>query len=145
MEGRDYHFVTDAEFDALVAQGDLLEHALYAGHRYGTPRRPVFEAIAAGRHIVLEIDIQGAAQVARAVPESLRVFVLPPTMETLRARLEGRKTESAAIQQRRLAQADGEIAFARSGGVYQHFITNDILEDSIQQILDIVRQETCQA
>ncbi|MFO0840261.1 MAG: guanylate kinase [Phycisphaerae bacterium] len=140
-DGADYHFVSQAEFERMVAADELLEHALYAGHWYGTPLRPVQQATAAGRHMVLEIDVQGGAQVKAKVEDAVLVFVLPPTMETLKARLEGRKTESEAIQQRRLAQADGEIAFARTAGVYRYFITNDILEDSVQQVLDIVRQE----
>jgi hypothetical protein len=98
-----------------------------------------------GEVVVLEIDVQGAAQLARRAPDSIRVFVLPPTMQTLKARLEGRRTESEALQRQRLAEADGEIAFARGEGVYQHFITNDILEDSVAQVLEILRKETASA
>lgn len=139
VDGQAYHFVTRAEFDRMAAAGELLETAEYLGNWYGTPRRPVEEAMAAGETVVLEIDVQGGAQIAKRMPESIRVFVLPPTMETLKARLEGRHTESAALQARRLAEADGEIAFARTGGCYEFFVTNDILEDSVKQILDIVR------
>lgn len=140
IDGQHYRFVTPAEFDRMLSAGELLEHAEYLGQRYGTPRKPVEEAIAAGDYIILEIEVQGGAQVARQMPSAIRIFVLPPTMETLKARLEGRQTESAALQQKRLAEADGEIAFARNSGHYQHFITNDILEDSVQQVLDIVNQ-----
>lgn len=140
-DGESYHFVTEAEFDRMLAAGELLEHASYVGHRYGTPRRAVEQAVANGQVIVMEIDVKGGAQVAQRCPGSIRVFVLPPTPETLRARLEGRRTESAELQARRLAAADGEIAFARDSGVYQHFITNDILEDSVEQVVAIVQQE----
>jgi guanylate kinase len=138
VDGQHYRFVSPDEFERMVAAGELLEHAEYLGHRYGTPRAPVEAAIAAGEHIILEIEVQGGAQVARRMPESVRIFVLPPTMETLRARLEGRRTESEALQRKRLAEADGEIAFARNSGHYQHFITNDTLEDSVRRVLDIL-------
>lgn len=142
VEGRHYRFVTRAEFERMVAADELLEHAQYLGQWYGTPRAPVEEAVAAGRTVIMEIDVQGGAQVARRMPESIRVFVLPPTMETLKARLEGRNTEGEALQEQRLAGANGEIGFARSSGCYPHFITNDILKDSVERIVDIIRKET---
>lgn len=145
VDGQAYRFVTDEQFDQMLAAGELLEHAEYLGKRYGTPRKPVEDALAQGDIIILEIDVQGAAQVAEKIADSIRVFVLPPTMETLKARLEGRKTESEAIQKRRLAEADGEMAFARASGVYQHIITNDILEDSIAHVARIIEQETASA
>lgn len=139
IDGQSYHFVSRQEYDEMVARGEFLEHAEYLGHGYGTPLKPVKDAIDAGDTIILEIDVQGAAQVAQRMPDSVRVFVLPPTMETLKARLEGRKTESEAIQRRRLAEADGEIAFARTSGVYPYVITNDILEDSVHQVARILQ------
>ncbi|HMQ15230.1 MAG TPA: guanylate kinase [Phycisphaerae bacterium] len=145
VDGQSYQFITRDRFLDLLERGELLEHAEYLGHLYGTPRRPVEEAIAGGQVILLEIDVQGGAQVARRVPDSIRIFVLPPTMETLRARLEGRRTESAELQARRLAEADGEIGFARNEGCYTFFITNDILNDSVEQVLDIIRKETASA
>lgn len=145
VDGRAYHFVSPEEFERMVANDELLEHAEYLGHRYGTPRRPVEEAVAAGEVVIMEIDVQGGAQIAQRVPDSIRIFVLPPTRETLKARLEGRQTESEALQRERLAKADGEIAFARNSGYYQYFITNDILEDSVQRILEIIEQEMRQA
>jgi len=140
-DGKDYHFVDRERFRELCEAGQLLEHAEYLGNCYGTPRGPVEEAIAAGEIMILEIDVQGGAQVAQRMPDSIRVFVLPPTMETLRARLEGRHTESEVLQQKRLAEADGEIAFARNSGYYPYFITNDILSDSVERVIEILRQE----
>lgn len=142
VDGQAYRFISREEFERMVAGDELLEHAEYLGHRYGTPRAPVERALAEGRVVIMEIDVQGGAQVARRMPESIRVFILPPTMETLRARLAGRRTESEALLRKRLAEADGEIAFARTSGTYPHFICNDILEDSVARILDIIRQET---
>lgn len=141
-DGDAYRFVSRDEIERMIAADELLEHAEYLGHTYGTPRGPVEEALARGEHMIMEIDVQGGAQVAQRVPESVRVFVLPPTMETLKARLEGRKTETETIQQKRLREADGEIAFARNSGYYQHFVTNDILEDSVNEVLQIITRET---
>lgn len=140
VDGQAYHFVSQAEFQRMVQAGELLEHAEYLGNHYGTPRQAVVAAVRQGRVVIMEIDVQGGAQVARQLPESVRIFVLPPTMETLKARLEGRHTETAAIQARRLAEADGEIAFARTSGYYPHIITNDILQDSVAEVLAIIAQ-----
>lgn len=138
-DGLDYYFVSRGEYDRMVAAGELLEHAEYLDHGYGTPRKPVAAAIAAGRTVILEIDVQGGAQIARHMPDSVRVFILPPTMETLKARLEGRHTESEAIQEERLAKADGEIAFARQSGVYRWFVTNDTIPGSVERIIQILK------
>lgn len=145
QDGSAYHFVSHEEFERMVANDELLEHAEYLGNHYGTPRKPVEEAVAAGETIILEIDVQGGAQVAQRMPESIRVFVLPPTMETLKARLEGRRTETETLQQKRLAEADGEIAFARNSGHYQYFITNDILEDSVNRIIELIDRHRSEA
>jgi guanylate kinase len=144
VDGRHYWFVTCERFEHMLANDELLEHAEYLGHQYGTPRAPVEQAVERGDIVILEIDVQGGAQIAQRVPDSIRVFVLPPTMETLQARLEGRQTESDALQRKRLAEADGEIGFAKSSGHYPYFITNDILDDSIERVLGIIRQETGQ-
>ncbi len=141
VDGQHYRFITAEQFQRMVANDELLEHAEYLGYWYGTPRKPAEEALAAGQTMIMEIDVQGGAQVAQRMPDSIRVFVLPPTMETLKARLEGRHTETEALQQKRLAEADGEIAFARNSGYYPHIITNDILEDSVARVLEIIERE----
>ncbi len=141
-DGEAYRFISAEEFQRLIGEDRLLEHAEYLGNRYGTPAEPVRAAMEAGRIVIMEIDVQGGAQVAQRVPESIRVFVLPPTMDTLKARLAGRKTESDALQAKRIAEADGEIAFARNSGHYTHFITNDILKNSVDQVIEIIERET---
>jgi len=141
-DGEAYQFVSAEAFEAMRVAGKLLESAQYLGNWYGTPRDAVEAAVAAGRIIIMEIDVQGGAQIAEQVPDSIRVFILPPTMETLKARLDGRKTETAALQEKRLAEADGEIAFARNSGYYPYIITNDILKDSVDRVLEIIEQET---
>ena len=90
----------------------------------------------------MEIDVQGGIQVAERMPDSVRIFVLPPDRETLRARLEGRKTEAAEQLARRLAIADGEIAAARDSGCYPHFVVNDCLETAIEQVKKIIQEES---
>ncbi|GHF08901.1 guanylate kinase [Pseudolysinimonas yzui] len=111
VDGEHYYFVSDAEFDAMIARGELLEHAtVHNASRYGTPRPPIDRALAEGKSVLLEIDLQGARAVKAAMPEALLVFLLPPTWDELVRRLVGRGTESAEEQQRRLDTAKVELA-----------------------------------
>ena len=141
VDGDSYEFVSAEEFDRRMEAGAFLENAEYIGHRYGTPRRPVEEALASGQNVIMEIDVQGGMQVAERMPESIRVFVLPPDRASLRARLEGRKTEAEEQLAQRLAKADGEIATARDSGAYDYFVVNDILETTIEEVCEIIRKE----
>jgi guanylate kinase len=109
-DGNSYHFVDRARFEAMVAAGDLLEHAEYAGNLYGTPRDPVDEHLAAGDLVLLEIEIQGARQVRALMPDARLVFLAPPTWEELERRLRGRGTEPPEVIARRLDQARIELA-----------------------------------
>ena len=111
VDGEHYFFVDDAEFDRLVADGEMLEWAVVHGSaKYGTPRRAVVEALAAGRPALLEIDLQGARQVRESMPEALFVFLAPPSWDELVSRLVGRCTESEAERERRLETARLELA-----------------------------------
>jgi guanylate kinase len=110
IDGVHYHFVDCAEFRRMVEAGEMLEHAHYAGHWYGTPRRPVEQALAAGRAAVLEIELQGARQVRRSMPEAQLVMLLPPSWEDLVDRLTNRGTEDPEVVRRRLETARQEIA-----------------------------------
>lgn len=111
MHGRHYWFVSEEEFDELIASDQLLEWAVvHKGARYGTPRKPVEEALAAGRPALLEIDLQGARQVRRSMPEALFVFLAPPSWEELVRRLVGRGTETPEERERRLETAREELA-----------------------------------
>ena len=110
VDGISYHFIGVDEFQRLIEQGELLEWAVVHGtHYYGTPRGPVVEAVAAGRPVVLEIDLQGARQVKRNLPSARIVFLAPPTWEELVSRLRGRGTEDEAAQERRLHTARLEL------------------------------------
>lgn len=108
--GVEYFFADNDEFDRLVASGELLEWAEFAGNRYGTPRRPVLERLAAGVPTLLEIDLQGARQVRRTMPEALLVFLAPPSWEELERRLRGRGTEPPDVVARRLEVGRVELA-----------------------------------
>ncbi len=141
VDGHSYRFVSRREFEEKEARGDFLESAEYVGQRYGTPRQPVEHALAEGKNVVMEIDVQGGMQVAKKMPRSVRIFVLPPNAESLRARLEGRRTEAAGQLTRRLAEADGEIAIARDSGCYSHFVVNDVLDTTVEQVKRIIEQE----
>ena len=111
VDGVHYHFVDDARFDQLVADGELLEWAVvHRAARYGTPRRPVVESLAAGRPSLLEIDLQGARQVRVTMPDAVFVFLKPPSWDELVRRLVGRGTETAEERERRLTTARAELA-----------------------------------
>jgi len=110
VDGREYFFVDDQEFDRMIAAGELLEWASFVGHRHGTPRRPVEAKLAAGIPVLLEIDLAGARQVRAAVPDALLVFLAPPSWEELVRRLNGRGTEAPELIARRLEEARVEMA-----------------------------------
>lgn len=110
VDGADYRFVTDDEFDRLVKDGELLEWAEFAGYRYGTPRQPVLDRLAAGVPVLLEIDLAGARQIRAAMPEALLVFLAPPSWDELVRRLVGRGTEPDDVVEIRLARAREELA-----------------------------------
>lgn len=136
-DGVHYHFASDAEFDRLVADEELLEWAVvHKGARYGTPRRPVEEALAAGRPALLEIDLQGARQVRQRMPEALFVFLAPPSWEELVRRLVGRGTEDAAERERRLETARDELAAEPEFDVT---LVNRQIHDAGQELVELMR------
>ena len=137
QDGVHYHFVSEAEFDRLVADDELLEWAVvHRGARYGTPRRPVTEALAEGRPALLEIDLQGARQVRERMPEALFVFLAPPSWEELVRRLVGRGTEEEAERERRLESARAELAAEPEFDVT---IVNRQIHDAGQELVELMR------
>ena len=137
QDGVHYLFVDDAEFDRLIAEDRLLEWAVVHGtHRYGTPRGPVEEALAAGRAAMLEIDLQGARQVRRTMPEALFVFLKPPSWEELVRRLVGRGTESDEERERRLATAVEEL---EAESEFDVTIVNREVHDAAAELVTLMR------
>lgn len=137
QDGVHYHFVSEAEFDRMVAEDELLEWAVvHQGARYGTPRRPVEEALAAGRPALLEIDLQGARQVRQRMPEALFVFLSPPSWEELVRRQVGRGTEDAAERERRLQSARDELAAEPEFDVT---VVNRQIHDAGQELVELMR------
>lgn len=137
VDGQHYFFIDDAEFDRLIAEGELLEWATVHGvHRYGTPRGPIDRAIAEGRPVLLEIDMQGAFQVRQAEPRATLVFLLPPSWDELGDRLVGRGTENADERARRLRTARVELA---SQGEFDYRIVNDDVAEAAGQVVDLMQ------
>jgi guanylate kinase len=135
VDGREYHFVSEADFDRMVADGELLEWAAFAGHRYGTPREPVARHLAAGVPALLEIDIEGARQVRQAVPDALLVFLAPPSWDELVRRLSGRGTEPPEVIARRLELAAEEI---EAGKEFDITLVNTSVEDVCGQLVTLM-------
>jgi guanylate kinase len=139
IDGRDYHFIDQAAFDRLVANGELLEHADVFGHCYGTPRQPIDAAIAVGRDIVTDIDWQGTQQVSASLSGDLvTVFILPPSVAALEARLRTRAQDSDAVVAQRMAKSSEEMSHWPE---YGYVIINDDLEASVAQAQAIVTAE----
>jgi guanylate kinase len=135
QDGVHYHFLTPERFEERRRAGELLEHAEVHGHHYGTLREPVEAAQAAGRDVLLEIDVEGARQVRAKDPDARLVFILPPSREELERRLRSRGLDAPEVIQRRLDAAAREIACA---GSYDHAVVNVDLADALRQLMTIV-------
>lgn len=130
-DGREYHFTTVPQFEALIARGEFLEYARVFDNLYGTSRAFVAKELDAGRDVLLEIDWQGAAQVRRAMPECVSVFILPPSRATLAERLARRATDTAEVIARRLAEAAADMSHYRE---FDYVVINDDFERAVQEI-----------
>jgi len=137
--GKDYYFLTEQEFIARRANGDFAESAQVHGLWYGTLRSEVEKVLGSGKHVILDIDVQGAAQFRRAFPQAVLVFVLPPSGESLLERLRERGTENAAQLTRRLQSAIAEL---KAVPEYQYVVINDELERAVQRVAGIIDAET---
>jgi len=138
--GYDYHFYSPAQFEALIAEGELLEWAMVYGHYKGIPKDEVRQALASGRDVVLRIDVQGAQTIRRLAPEAVQIFVAPGSFEELRNRLQWRRTETPDEMERRLSVAREEMN-AVDQFDYVVFNREDRLDDAVEQIRAIVRAE----
>ena len=138
VDGRDYHFLSREEFDRRAQAGEFLEHATYSGNRYGTLRAEVARRLAAGRSVVLEIEVQGARQVRAAMDDAVLVFIAPPDPDALRRRLEGRGTDSFEAIAERLRTAEIELAAQEE---FEHVVVNDEIDRAADELERIVRDE----
>ena len=135
-DGVDYHFVTEDEFQRMIDAGEFLEHARYSGHRYGTSWAAIEKPLEAGRDVLLEIETEGARQVRERCPQAHLLFLLPPSIAELQARLQGRNTDDAAEVARRLEIARREFAAAR---MFDAFVVNERIDAAVAAVLEIVR------
>ncbi len=135
VEGEKYHFITREAFEQMLRENALLESNVYLGNYYGTPRAPVEAAIAAGRDMILEIDVNGAAKVRAQMPEAVSIFIMPPSLEVLEQRLSGRGTEDAETVRGRLKEAVGEIARAAD---YDYIVVNDDLDEAVESLTAVI-------
>jgi guanylate kinase len=134
--GVDYHFLDEDEFERRVRDGEFVEHASYSDRRYGTLRSDLEQRLARGVPVVLEIEVQGARQIAQAMPEAVRIFIAPPSDEALRARLIGRGANTPEDVEQRLASAREEL---RAQDEFPHVVYNDRLEDAVAALEELVR------
>jgi guanylate kinase len=134
-QGVHYYFLDDGEFDKLIANGELLEWAEFAGHRYGTPRAAVLDRLEVGEPVLLEIDLQGARLVRESMPEAHLVFLAPPSWDELVRRLTGRGTESPEVIERRLASARVELA---AESEFDRTLVNTSVEDVARELLALM-------
>jgi guanylate kinase len=135
-DGVHYRFITDAEFDRMIADGELLEWAEIVGHRSGTPRRVVEDLLAGGTDVILEIDVQGAAQVRDQMPDALLIFLAPPSLEELERRLRGRGTETEDSIRQRLDLAARELA---QSSWFHATVVNDDVDRAMDQVAAIIQ------
>lgn len=136
VDGRDYFFVSDAQFTSMINNDEFLEWAEFAGNRYGTPQLQVEDALRQGQNVLLEIEIAGAKQVKAHLPQSILVFLEPPSWEELVARLEGRGTDGAERRAHRLALAQEELAAA---AFFDVVLVNDQVESVVQKLVELVQ------
>lgn len=136
--GTHYYFTDKPSFEKMIENGEMLEHAEYCGNYYGTPAAPVEQWREEGRDVVLEIEVQGGAQIRKIVPDAVSIFILPPSMAVLEKRLRGRGTENEETIQKRLSTAREEIPCAKD---YEYIVYNDALEDAVDEIQAIIRAE----
>ncbi len=140
QDGVDYHFVSVAEFERMLEAGELIEWAMVHDNYYGTPRRQIEDRLQAGVDVVMDIDTVGARSIKKIFPQAVSIFVLPPSLEELARRLQGRATDSEEVIKKRLNKAKWEMAEI---GDFEYFIVNDRFEQAVQQVVSIIEAERC--
>lgn len=138
VNGVNYHFVTKEKFMEMLENGEILEHAEFCGNYYGTPKASVMELTEKGYDVVLEIEVQGGAQIKKIMPDCVSIFITPPSLEILEKRLRKRATETEEDILKRLATAKGELKEAHN---YDYVVVNDKLEDAVEDVKAIIKAE----
>lgn len=134
-EGDKYNFISREKFEYMIENDMLLEHNVFVGNYYGTPREPVERAVSEGKDIIIEVDVNGAAQIRKKLPEAVSIFIMPPSFHELKRRLRGRGTESEELIEKRLNSALGEIKRATE---YDYIIVNDNITAAADDILSVI-------
>ena len=140
VDGREYFFIDAARFEQMVQNDELLEHAVYVGNYYGTPRKFVEDKLSAGESVFLDIEVQGARQVKEKMPDAIMIFLIPPSLGELKKRLESRGTETEETIKGRLARAREEYAEA---DFYDYVVVNDDIDSAANELLSILTAEKC--
>lgn len=138
VEGEKYHFISREEFEAMLKADELLEYNVFVGNYYGTPRGPVEECLKNGKDMLIEVDVNGARQIREKCPEAISVFIMPPSLEILKARLTGRGTDAKEVIEKRIKVALDEIEQSK---LYDYIVVNDVLEDAIDDFVTIIKSD----
>lgn len=141
-DGVNYYFLTKEKFEQLINEDGMLEYASYCGNYYGTPKKPVEDMLEQGKHVILEIEVQGAMKVMEKCPEAVFVFILPPSLKELERRLNKRGTEAEDVIKKRLSEAAGEIKQAYK---YNYAVINGELSEAVDDLKAIIRAEELKA
>ena len=135
VEGEKYNFISRERFEQMIKNDELLEHNVFVGNYYGTPKAPVINCIENGKDMLIEVDVNGAEQIRGKMPEAVSIFIMPPSLEVLKKRLTGRGTDSAEVIEKRLNEALREIASAKD---YDYIVVNDDLETAADDFVKIM-------
>lgn len=138
LDGKDYYFVTREYFEKTLAEDRMLEHAEYAGNYYGTPKKPVDDMLAQGKTVILKIEVHGAAEIRRLYPDSVSIFVMPPSVSELEQRLRGRDSEDEEQLRQRMFIANNEM---RRATEYDYIVVNNTVEKAVEDIETIIKAE----
>lgn len=135
VEGVDYYYISDEAFDKMIENNEFLEHAEYCGHKYGTPKKPVFDMMDKGIDVILEIEVEGYKQIKQMFPDCVSIFILPPSRDDLLNRLRNRGTESKEDIEKRVSQAEYELSQANK---FDYKVINEDVKSSTYEILSII-------
>lgn len=136
IEGEKYNFISREEFEDKLSRNMFLEHNVFVGNYYGTPREPVEEVLANGGEIIIEVDVNGASNIRKNLDNTVSIFIMPPSFEVLKERLSARGTESAENVKKRMNEALAEIARAEE---YDYIVVNDVLDEAVNDVITIIK------